>query len=74
VQVNVAHGGVLVPFVHGVDRFGQFSAAVLVNAAGVDPDIAKSILRSPIASSPEFLKTFFLADVWVESKLLENDR
>ena len=43
-EVGVAHGRLLVPRVHGVDGLGHLGAALLVDAARVDPDVVVAIL------------------------------
>ena len=53
-QVDVADCSVSVPLVHGVDRFGQFGAACLVDTARIYPNPAESLGCSVDAAAPDF--------------------
>ncbi len=43
------------PLIHGVDGFGQFSATILVDAAGVDPDVFQIVSLSLLTAVEELL-------------------
>ena len=50
-QVRIAHFRILVVSIHGVNRFREFSAAVFVYTAGIDPDIFEPMSSGQIAAT-----------------------
>jgi hypothetical protein len=62
VEMCVAHSGILVPTVHGIDCFRELGAACLINAASVDPNVIESVGRSHVAGVSDLLifHLFFL--------------
>ena len=57
VEVNIAEIGGLVPGIHRVNCLGQFSAAGLVYAAGVDPDPLVAFVGCQEAESVDFARS-----------------
>lgn len=43
-QIRRADFGILIPSIHGVDRFRKFGTAGLVDTTGVDPNILEPLV------------------------------
>ena len=54
-KVHVALRTLLVPPMHGIDRFCELRAAALVDAAGVHPSVAEVSLSGDTAEGYDFL-------------------
>ena len=54
-KVDVADFGLRVPAIHRVDRFREFSAARLVDTAGVNPNPLVSVAFREHAAPPDLL-------------------
>lgn len=70
-QIRVAFFGLLIPSKHGVDGFGQLSAAVLVDTTCVDPREIESIIASIFTETFDLSISYFMPGhiIWVQHLL-----
>jgi hypothetical protein len=54
-EKSIAHFGILVPAIHGVDSFSQLGAALFVYAASVDPGVRQAVPFSQAATISDFV-------------------